>query len=225
MIILSPAKTMKLKEENIGETIPTLNGPSLELRKILLKEDLATVLKINGKVLDKTNELFKNKNYYTAINSFDGLVFKQINTDNKEYLKNNVFIMSGMYGIINSLDCIMPYRLDYNNKVNNQGVDKFWSEHVNTYLGLYNPKQILNLSSKEYSSVIEKCFNLIDVNFLDEDGKKLSNTHTKMFRGILANYCIENNVLDYSNLDKVNTDQMNIEFKDNIITVIKKTID
>ena len=40
MIILSPAKTMKLKEENIGETIPTLNGPSLELRKILLKEDL-----------------------------------------------------------------------------------------------------------------------------------------------------------------------------------------
>ena len=53
MIILSPAKTIKLNEENVGNTIPTLNELSLELRKDLLKEDLATTLKIKGKCVIK----------------------------------------------------------------------------------------------------------------------------------------------------------------------------
>ncbi len=220
MILISPAKTLTLNDKNIVSTKPHFYKEGDELREQIKTLDLTKILKIKGKTLDQTIDFFNNDNYYHALKSFDGLVFKQLSTRDNKYIKNNLFILNGMYGIINATDGIKPYRLDFNNKLCNQSIEKYWTPFIIDNLEKSN-EDILNLASNEYGKILKnKNLNVYNTHFYDEDGFKLATTYTKIARGIVLNLCIELEINDYNQLDQKNTDELTISVLDNDINVI-----
>lgn len=219
MIILSPTKTMN-PNGALSNQVPFFLKESNYLRaeiKHYTKEELALLMKIKGKTLETTyNYYHEPTKPYSAISMYNGIAFKQIDSYNEKYIKENVFILSALYGILNGLDMIEPYRLDFSMKLLDYSLYKFWTKGINKFIEEKNPKFILNLASKEYSKLVDqKKFNFFDVDF----DIKLNSTKLKQLRGEICNYMIANNIIEIEQLKNIKTPSIkSCTINENIIT-------
>ncbi|MEI6753138.1 MAG: peroxide stress protein YaaA [Paludibacter sp.] len=230
LILLSPAKIMNFKPENLilDFTIPEFlkdAGQLIELLRDLNKDELSRLLEINSNLTDLNFDRIFNwhrpftlKNAKQAVFVFDGEVYRGLNartfsTNDFEYAQNHLRLLSGLYGILRPLDLIQPYRLEVSSKLRNyNGNDlyDFWQEKV-THSALKalkisgKPEVILNLASGEYiKTLLSKSNNLriIDIEFYEykNDNLKQIVIYTKKARGLMARFVIQNKIEDVEDL-------------------------
>ena len=230
LILLSPAKIMNFKPENlISEfTLPEYlkdAGKLIELLRHLNKDELSKLLEINSNLTDLNFDRIFNwhrpftlKNAKQAVFVFDGEVYRGLNartfnTEDFEYAQQHLRLFSGLYGVLRPLDLIQPYRLEVSSKLRNpNGNDlyDYWQEKV-TKSALKALKTsgksevFLNLASGEYIKTLilkNKQAKVIDVEFYEYKNDQLKQIviYTKKARGLMARFVIQNRIEDIEDL-------------------------
>lgn len=223
IIILSPSKTMdmngaKLLKNNFSKKTDSL----VKKIKTFSKEELSKTMKIKGKILESTFDIYKdfdNAPSKSAIKAYTGFVFKGLelndySKDQKSFLDNHFIILSALYGCLLPTTKIKEYRLDMTMRLDSkENPYSYWNEEINSSLVslMDNNKEdvLVNLASNEFSKIIDRKsfpFEIVDIDFKDQkDGKfKSVATYSKKARGIMSNYIIKNMILDKDDLKSFN---------------------
>lgn len=230
-ILLSPAKRLDL-----FNTLPThYTKPNftseahilLKILKALTLSELKKVLEVSNSIAEKNYQIYQNwpkdeetKKLQSAIFLFKGDAYKTLQVknlppDDLEWLQENLFILSGLYGILKPLDLISPYRLQIGSFLKNSEGEKlydFWGDKLHKFLEekLEKDELILNLSSKEYAKAVQpKKFEnkFVEVEFkeIQTDGKlKTIVLYTKQARGAMVRFCAINRCQNLEDVKRFN---------------------
>ena len=225
-IIFSPSKEMR--EENIFENkkIEFTESKFKDKTNILigiLKEkslsEIENIMKLKGKLLNKTYKDIQDYDklkFIPAISMYYGVSFKELNLEDYsekslKYLKNNLLILSALYGVSLAFDLLKKYRLDMTMSIIDKGLYNFWKKDINDYISNIFSKDevLLNLASGEFSKLIDnKKISMINIDFKEEkDGAyKSVSTYSKKARGQFLNYLIKNQINNLEDIKKVELD-------------------
>ena len=225
-IIFSPSKEMR--EENIFESkkIEFTESKFKDKTNILigiLKEkslsEIENIMKLKGKLLNKTYKDIQDYDklkFIPAISMYYGVSFKELNLEDYsekslEYLKNNLLILSALYGVSLAFDLLKKYRLDMTMSIIDKGLYNFWKKDINDYISNIFSKDevLLNLASGEFSKLIDnKKISMINIDFKEEkDGAyKSVSTYSKKARGQFLNYLIKNQIANLEDIKKIKLD-------------------
>lgn len=226
-VLLSPSKLLR-EERDAPQfcelTLPTFIANSKQLAKELLAHDVdfwAKKLGVKKDVAQKSMSWLRNlveteimEGAYPAACMFQGEAFKYLQAESfskKEWkwASKNLFILSGLYGIVRATDAVLPYRLMIGTAVSggkSKSLYGFWQENINSFLKSQSKNNcILNCASAEYSKVIDrKIFSnqIIDLEFLQRKGNDLKQiaTISKQSRGAMARYVIQNRISSLEDL-------------------------
>ncbi|MBN1968342.1 MAG: peroxide stress protein YaaA [Candidatus Delongbacteria bacterium] len=196
---------------------------------------------LSGKILREVRNFYSNWSIENhdesaeAIRSFTGTMFSTLTKhsfDIKEAGKR-VFILSALYGILRASDCILPYRLDLNDKLKIDGKSllSFWKTKIRNYIinELSDAETILNLTSSEYGIMLPKEIvnRIVTPKFLIlKNGKySLISTFSKQARGELTGLILSRNIHEVKNIEslKFNGFEYSKEFsKENEPVFVKK---
>lgn len=210
-ILVSPSKTKKLKGIATIELFSeSLTGRILQSVKRLSAESLGKLLKLKtdkAAQLQTFYEQFETMPEGAAGESYTGLAFKNLDwstlsTEDKKYGEAHLIILSALYGMATPNSPIKEYRLDLVDPIlRNEGTTLYevWRKSVND--ALQREDWLLNLASKEYSSLIEHP-RLITILFTEEkNGKTVQlSTTSKQLRGRMARYVIVHRISEPENL-------------------------
>ena len=225
-IIFSPSKEMR--EENIFENkkIEFTESKFKDKTNILigiLKEkslsEIENIMKLKGKLLNKTYKDIQDYDklkFIPAISMYYGVSFKELNLEDYsekslKYLKNNLLILSALYGVSLAFDLVKKYRLDMTMSIIDKGLYNFWKKDINDYISNIFSKDevLLNLASGEFSKLIDnKKISMINIDFKEEkDGAyKSVSTYSKKARGQFLNYLIKNQIDNLEDIKKIKLD-------------------
>ncbi len=240
-ILLSPAKRLNESHENEW---PTSSEPKFlteaerlmtelkkkspkQLEKLMhISPDLAI---LNVERNQKWTSHPDKKESYQAALMFDGEVYRglrdaKLNADGVNYLQNNMFILSGLYGILHALDRVMPYRLEMGTQLKvgkAKNLHQYWKPILTEYVNqqIQPDELILDLASKEYADSLnfkEIKGKRINVKFMDyKDGKfKQIMVYFKKARGEMASFCAQEQVQDFNGLKQF--DRLGYAYDDNL---------
>ncbi len=234
-IVLSPAMNMKNSEDiNIEKTVPIFKEKTIDLVEYLKRFnpfELESQLDLSPKLLKKVFEYYQEfdckeieSKGTQAILSFQGLAYKNINAfdfsrKEWEFAKNNIRILSGLYGILKATDIIQPYSLDFISNFAKKGLDdvklyEYWGKEV--YKELFKKNEIvIGICSKEYEKLflpyLKPMDKYIKCDFLiKSDGKfKTNGTIAKILRGQMARYIVKNKIDNVEELKAFTFDKFN----------------
>lgn len=212
-LILSPAKLMRSYQ------LPAHGKPiHLKEAKVLMQrlktwsvKDLSKHMKLSEVKAQETHQLLQKwgskKNLVhssPALFAYIGEAFKALDAESCSdvelaYLQNNLFILSGIYGLLKPLDQIEMYRLEMAQRgVAPDGVSlyEFWRVKVEKALlkALAKDEHLLNLASSEYSDLIqspELRSRMVTPHFFEEKSGQLKavSVFSKQARGTMAKWC------------------------------------
>lgn len=216
-IIISPSKKQN-RECVIDKNLikPFFESKSDKLREKLEdfnKNELSQALDISGNLLEKTQKRYSEpEKPKAAICCYNGLVFKQLEIDDYtdssiEYIQNNLYILSAMYGVLTPLTAIKAYRLDMRAKLNNLDLYDYWQEEIDHMFK--DEALIINLASKEFSKMLQhENYNgqFIDIDFKEVD--KNGNLRTvaaraKKARGLMLDTMIKKQINDLEGIKAI----------------------
>ena len=222
-IIFSPSKEMR--EENIfkNKKIEFTESKFKDKTNILidiLKEksisEIENIMKLKGELLNKTYKDIQDYDklkFIPAISMYYGVSFKELNLEDYsekslEYLKNNLLILSALYGVLLAFDLVKKYRLDMTMSIIDKGLYNFWKKDINDYISniLVKDEILLNLASGEFSKMIDsKKISIINIDFKEEkDGiYKSVSTYSKKARGQFLNYLVKNEIDNLEDIKKI----------------------
>ena len=225
-IIFSPSKEMR--KENIFENkkIEFTESKFKDKTNILidiLKEksisEIENIMKLKGELLNKTYKDIQDYDklkFIPAISMYYGVSFKELNLEDYsekslKYLKNNLLILSALYGVSLAFDLLKKYRLDMTMSIIDKGLYNFWKKDINDYISniLSKDEVLLNLASSEFSKMIDsKKISIINVDFKEEkDGAyKSVSTYSKKARGQFLNYLVKNQIDNLEDIKKIKLD-------------------
>jgi len=225
-IIFSPSKEMR--EENIfkNKKIEFTESKFKDKTNILidiLKEksisEIENIMKLKGELLNKTYKDIQDYDKLKsipAISMYYGVSFKELNLEDYsekslKYLKNNLLILSALYGVSLAFDLLKKYRLDMTMSIIDKGLYNFWKKDINNYISniLSKDEVLLNLASGEFSKMIDsKKISIINVDFKEEkDGAyKSVSTYSKKARGQFLNYLVKNQIDNLEDIKKIKLD-------------------
>ena len=225
-IIFSPSKEMR--EENIfkNKKIEFTESKFKDKTNILidiLKEksisEIENIMKLKGELLNKTYKDIQDYDKLKsipAISMYYGVSFKELNLEDYsekslKYLKNNLLILSALYGVSLAFDLLKKYRLDMTMSIIDKGLYNFWKKDINDYISniLSKDEILLNLASGEFSKMIDsKKISIINVDFKEEkDGAyKSVSTYSKKARGQFLNYLVKNQIDNLEDIKKIKLD-------------------
>lgn len=196
----------------------------------LSKAQLAKEMKLSGKLASETYQLFKQwdddpltEQAHPAVFLYQGGVYQGLDAlsfDQADltWSSDRLLILSAVYGVLNPLDAIQPYRLEMQSAIKparNTSLYKFWEEKITAdiqkKIEITKSNFLANLASKEYSKVVDtQQINvpIIDFEFYDiKDGElKFISFNAKKARGLMANYMIKNRVKEPNQLTKFNVE-------------------
>ncbi len=232
-MIVSPAKSL-----NFESKLPTAQFtearflPEAErINKLLKKKSTKALGKLMG-ISENLSQLnwqrnqdfqlpFSPENARPAVYAFDGDVYSgldaySLSADKIPALQSQLRILSGLYGLLNPLDLIQPYRLEMGTKMP-VGVKKnlpaFWKDKVTQTLNeeMKEGEVLLNLASNEYFAAIDtKALNaeIITPQFKDfKNGQlKMISFFAKKARGMMARYVIDTAANDLADIKGFTTD-------------------
>lgn len=223
MILISPSKTMDTN--NLSHHKITTNNlkTTKDIVKVFAnmdKDTLANTLTIKGKTLDTAYSYYQSwgDNTKKALQLYTGVSFSQINYKYPDYIEDNIFILSALYGLVNGEDYIAPYRLDFLYKnLSDLKLYEIWKPLITKAINKINPSYIIDACSQEFTK-------LLDANNINTDIyqlniisiKKPSSVLLKQVRGQLVNSAIELKITKIKNFSKIKTDIINeVEVDDN----------
>ena len=217
-LILSPAKLMR------SHPLPA-NGKPIHLKeaKVLMQRlktwsvnELSTRMKLSQTKAAETYLLIQDwgskKNQVStspALFAYIGEAFKALDAaacsqDELAYLQENLFILSGVYGLLKPLDQIEMYRLEMAQRgvaPDGQSLYEFWRVKVEKQLlkALAKDEFLLNLASSEYSDLLQAPklrSRMVTPHFFEEKSGQLKavSVFSKQARGTMARWCAMNNV-------------------------------
>lgn len=224
-IIISPAKKMKEDYFNYDyDNLPKYLDKTEEILGVLKSLDyqkLKEIWSCNDEIAKINYERLENMdlkhNLTAAVASYVGLVFQNIGVNvleesDIEYLRENLKILSGFYGILNAFDGIKPYRLEMQAKLEVKSAKNlydFWSDSL--YKELFKENDVVvNLASSEYSKSIQKYLKkddkFVTIDFLTcSNGKYVQKaTLAKEARGQMVRFMAENSVKTLDEIKKFN---------------------
>jgi hypothetical protein len=178
-IVISPAKTLELdtpaktkrhsQAQFLGES-----SELIDVLKNLNADELQSMMSISEKLAILNVERFKSwhrpftpENAKQALFAFQGDVYTGLNAaelDSKAitYLQKNLFILSGLYGLLRPLDLMQAYRLEMGTHLSTSKgstLYQFWDNKItdtlNTELNKEKNPTLINLASNEYSKAIK----------------------------------------------------------------------
>ena len=228
-IIFSPSKEMR--EENIfkKKKIEFTESKFKDKTNILINalnkksiNEIENIMKLKGELLNKT---YKDIQSYgklkciPAVSMYYGVSFKELELEDYsektlKYLKNNLLILSALYGASLAFDLLKKYRLDMTMSITDKGLYNFWKKDVNDYISniLDKDEILLNLASSEFSRLIDnKKILMINIDFKEEkDGTyKSISTYSKKARGKFLNYLVKNQIDNLEEIVKIKLDGYN----------------
>ena len=222
-IVVSPAKTMiENTDSYIGNSIPTyIDYCRMLLDEIRQKsyEEMKEIWKCNEKIANENFDRFKNMNLQgnlsPAIFSYQGIQYQYMavnvmESSSLEYIRENLYILSGFFGILRTFDVVSPYRLEMQAKLeigDCKNLYEFWGDKI--YRKLFETGEVvINLASKEYSKIIESYLSKEDkfitcVFAEKKDGKIVQKaTLAKMARGEMVNFLASNDIQNEEEIKK-----------------------
>ncbi|MFA9290501.1 MAG: YaaA family protein [Solirubrobacteraceae bacterium] len=230
-LLLSPAKLM---DSNNNHSIKNFSTPKFLKKseelvatlKTYSVSDLQKILGISPKLTQQNWERFQkwqknptDKDGIQAIFGYSGEVYRSLNASQLSnqsinYLQNNAFIFSGLYGILKPLDWITPYRLEMktNLPINKEKkLYSYWGNIITSHIKENSSEKeiLLNLTSDEYLKVIDQKKldrKIVNCKFQTlKNGKPTSiMMHLKAARGLMAKYCAENNIKELEEVKAFN---------------------
>lgn len=203
IILFAPAKTFK--EGNISSNTNLRFNETNKLIDIVKTWDKDTYINnfmISDSVYNEVKSYYDNfyvNPSYEAFTmfigqSYIGLDYESLDVESKKYIQDKVYVIDALYGIIKPNDAIKMYRLDFT--VKNLNLKKIWKERINDYFDNIQDKEILSLSSTEFSSILSKdktVYNISFVNIVNGKKKKIS-VFNKQMRGKLLRYLSQNKI-------------------------------
>lgn len=213
-IIIAPAKKMNIDNDTFEyETMPQYLEETALLLKVMKKlsyEEAKQMWNCSDK-LAETNykwlqELDLNKQLTPALLAFSGIQYQYMAPDlftepALNYVRNNLRILSGFYGILRPFDGVVPYRLEMQSHLqmpNYSNLYEFWNSKIYNAL-TKNSETIINLASQEYAKAIipflKNKQKLVTIVFASMVNGKLKTKATlaKMARGEMVRFMAENN--------------------------------
>lgn len=213
-IIISPAKKMNCNTDEFDyETIPQFLPQTKEILKMMQKmsdAELQRIWKCNDAIakvnIERIRTMDLEKNLTPAILAYEGIQYQYMAAHVFEaaqlaYVRENLCILSGFYGIVRPFDGVVPYRLEMQAALSVGGQKNlygFWGKQLADALTKENDC-ILNLASKEYSKAvlphIPPEIQVVDCVFCENIAGKLKEraTFCKMARGQMVRYLAEIN--------------------------------
>ena len=232
-LVISPAKSLNY-ESVLPTTLSTDSrflNEAQQLNKLLKKRSakaLSELMHISpnlGQLNYERNQdwaiPFTAENARPAIYVFSGDVYRGLDaytipTSKLDTLQNSVRIISGLYGLLNPLDLVQPYRLEMGTKLpvgKAKNLYEFWRKKVTAALNeeLKDGELFVNLASQEYFKAIDvKALKVpvIHVDFKDfKNGQyKTIAIFAKLARGYMTRHIIDNAVDNIDGLKTFTTD-------------------
>ncbi len=224
--ILSPAKKLNFEDTStIKMTKPALLKKTDILVNVMKQKSVADIKKLMKLSEDLSLLNFSRYQEYEksqkgpaafafAGDTYQGLDFRSLSKEDQEYAKGKVFILSGLYGVLNVFDEIRPYRLEMGTGLKfdgNKNLYDFWENDIAKTLNKYNVdnEPLINLSSEEYFKSVKRDAvqgPIIDVKFLEnKNGEyKIIGIMAKRARGMMARYIVTNKVMTIDELKDFN---------------------
>lgn len=242
-IIMSPAKQMKLCEDNIVNGTPILfPKQSQEILAQLQSRsynELKSIFNASDKVTRPIFEQYQNmKNgkelpVSPALFTYCGIAYQYmapsvLEDQELNWLQNHLYIISGVYGLVRPFDEIQIYRLEFHCKIPFSLYD-YWQDLI--YEKLKGEDWILNAASAEYSKVLKKYrkeLPIVDLKFYEptERGLQEKGVHAKMARGAIVRFCAEHEIKKKEELQNFKDFGFRYQkdlSKDNLFVYVKET--
>lgn len=222
-LILSPAKNLDEKTAlpfDIQEQFPPFLEQSNTIMQSLVQlgvDDLQNLMSVSDKIAklnlerNRAWELPFGETAKPAVYLFDGDAYKgldayELSQSEMAYVAKHLSILSGLYGLINPLDKILPYRLEMGTKLavgSHKDLYEFWgitlTDRLNEILAKTQSDTLINVASNEYFSAIKPNkvnAKIITPKFLDyKNGEyKMISFYAKRARGLMVRFCAVNNI-------------------------------
>jgi cytoplasmic iron level regulating protein YaaA (DUF328/UPF0246 family) len=238
IILIHTSKTMRPPAENaVSVQQPALIDRAESIAnylKTLSVEQIERIMKISPQLAEATHELIAGwttdlKHQRLAIDSFLGDIYSGLQVadwdkNDREYANQNLRILSGLYGVLNPLDGVYPYRLEMGYRFPDQpyaNLYEYWGDRVAKTLA--GEKLIINLAALEYSKVVTdhlKGVQVVAPSFQTISPKTGDPTfvvvHAKIARGAFAHWLIKNRVKDPGRMKEFN--DLGYEYKAELST-------
>lgn len=218
VILLSPAKTMQLKNPN--KTFTCLyQKESLQLRKTFKHMPVKKIIAffhVSKEVAKQTSSYYNSEDTYLVYDMFDGIGYRILKSLSN-HMPKHIYALSGLYGILHLSDQVYPYRLDLKHPVKGSLIS-FWKEKL--YERLKDEPLIISCASSEYEQILDSRLNMIYVHIF-HGNKKASSVDAKKVRAALAYH------IDIHGLEKLDAfhyeEYTYTSLKNHIITIKKST--
>ena len=236
-IIISPAKKMNVDTDSfLPESLPCFLEQAEQLKSALCglsASELKALWKCSDSLvelnLQRLSQMDLHHHLTPAIMSYEGIQYQYMAPDVLEsqqldYIREHLRILSGLYGVLRPFDGVTPYRLEMQSKLSVDGsrdLYTFWGSRLADQLQ-GECSCILNLASKEYSKAVKahlpKEFPFITCTFAElQNGKPVEKgTFCKMARGQMVRWLAEHSVTDPEGAKAF--DQMGYAFSDEFST-------
>lgn len=215
IILLSPAKLMRPYNATAAAQLAFKKETNLvikQLKKWSLKEVQLRMKLSADKALEAYNYIQNwgkkgnESQSAPALYAYIGEAFKALDAENLQenelvYLQENLYILSGLYGVLSAQTRVEPYRLEMAQAAvlpENQSLYSFWKKPIRDFLNKTLSKEdcIINLASAEYSKVVEDpklLARMITPQFLElNNGKpKAVSVFSKQARGTMLRWCAQ----------------------------------
>lgn len=183
VILLSPAKTMQLKNPN--KTFTCLyQKDSLKLRKSFKHMSIKKIMaffNVSKEVAKQTALYYNSEDTYQVYDMFDGIGYRILKSLANDIPKH-IYALSGLYGLLHLTDQVYPYRLDLKHPIKGSLIS-FWKEKL--YERLKDEPLIISCASSEYEQILDKRLTITYVQILSDD-KKAPSVDAKKVRAAFA---------------------------------------
>lgn len=223
MILISPSKTMDTSNLSNHKITTSNLKTTKDIVKVFAnmdKDTFANTLTIKGKTLDTAYSYYQSwgDNTKKALQLYTGVSFSQIKYQHPDYIKDNIYILSALYGLVNGEDYIAPYRLDFLYKnLSDLKLYEIWKPLITKAINKINPSYIIDACSQEFSKLLDVNninANIYQLNIISNN--KPSSVLLKQVRGQLVNSAIELKITKIKDFSKIKTDNINeVEVDDN----------
>ena len=207
MLILTPPSEGKsgcnTVDKTFNETDFVFKEQVKNILNILNELNEKEIMSIYGTTLDKAkNSHHINLNIFTnkcsmAIERYTGVVFKNLdwnslNSIAQTYIKQNMRIFSGFFGILKPDTLIPNYKL----KMDVLSLANYWKTDISNYVK--NEKLILDLLPVAHRKALKVGGNIVKINFMiNKNGKLIQSAHAgKVIKGKFIRFLAQNNVQD-----------------------------
>ena len=223
--IISPAKTLDFETPAPTEIASTphfqKDADYLASKLSKLKpSELSKLMNISAKLAELNAmryAIWKNAPHKQALFAYNGDVYDGLDASTLspaeiDFAQQNLRIISGLYGLLQPLDAIKPYRIEMGTGLatpKGENLYKYWGDRITDQLkkSIKNTGDnvLVNLASQEYFAAINTKklkARIITPSFKDKSNGNYAiiSFFAKRARGMMSRYIIQNAITDFEML-------------------------